>query len=332
MNNPDRVAEATRLRVQAVIDRLDFVPNRPAADLRSGRSRMVALVVPDIANPFFAEVARGAVAAAAEQGYVVVLCSSDGDPAKEDGYLELLDEQRVAGVLINPVGNAPGRLSRMRDHGTSVVFVDRAARASEFCSVAVDDVRGGELAAELLLRRGARELVLINGPLALRQCADRRKGARRGIERLGLPSSTLVEFRTLSMTIQPGVEAAERMLKEIPHPRSVFCTNDLLAIGVTRWLAKAGVSVPEQVEVVGYDDIEIAAEAPIPLTSIRQPKYELGRTAAELLVRDIEEGPAHRHQRVVFQPHLVERDSTMDATPDVTSAHPGRQVGVPTPA
>ncbi|TDE15835.1 LacI family DNA-binding transcriptional regulator [Jiangella asiatica] len=310
LNRPEVVAERTRRRVQDAIDRLNFVPNRGAADLRSGRSRMIGLVVPDITNPFFAEVARGAVDAAGESNVAVVLCNSDQDPAKEDRYLDVLEEHRVAGVVINPLAAIPDRLAALRDRGSRVVCVHRSVRTSEFCSVAVDDVEGGRIATEHLLSLGARSVALVNGPVSLRPCADRRRGARQAIKAAGLPADALTEVTAASMTINDGVEAAGQLLKGPALPDAVFCTNDLLAIGVTRRLTRAGIAVPGDVPVAGYDDIDLAAEATIPLTSVGQPKYGLGYRAAQLVLAEIAEDEGHRHERVVFHPQLTVRDSS----------------------
>lgn len=310
LNRPDKVSAETRERVAQVIARLDFVPNRGAADLRTGRSRMIGLVVPDITNPFFAEVARGAVDAAGRQGFVVVLCNSDQDIDKQAGYLDVLEEQRVAGVLINPIGAIPSRLARLRDRGSGVVLVDRTAKVSEYSSVAVDDVRGGQVAVDHLLSLGARRIAMINGPTSLRQCSDRRRGARRALDKAGLRPDDLIEVATDTMTIHDGVAAAAELLELPELPDAVFCTNDLLAIGATRRLAQAGLVVPDDIAVMGYDDVDLAAEAPIPLTSIGQPKYELGQVATELLLKEIPAGAEARHERVVFQPHLTRRAST----------------------
>ena len=313
LNRPSVVSERTRARVLSAIDRLGFVPNRGAADLRSGRSRMIGLVVPDITNPFFAEVARGAVDAAREGNHVVVLCNADEDAEAQSRYLDVLEEHRVAGVLINPVGSLPQRLERLRDRGSAVVCIDRTARSKSSCSVWVNDAKGGEIATRHLLELGARRIALVNGPTSLRACADRRRGARRAISGAGLPGEALTEVRADPMTIQAGVTAADQLLAMDPLPDAVFCTNDLLAIGVLRGLLSAGVEVPGRVAVVGYDDIELAADAPIPLTSVRQPKYELGRRAARLLLTEIEEGDRHRHQRIAFDPELIVRASSRGA-------------------
>ena len=312
LNRPEKVSPATRTRVEAVIDRLGFVPNSTAAELRRGHGRLIGLVVPDITNPFFGEVARGAVDVAFAAGYVVVLCNSDGDAVRESRYLEVLEEQRAAGVLFNPVGKVPSRIERLRERGGRVVFVDRAVAAQEYCSASVDDVHGGQLAIEHLLGCGASKLVMINGPRSLRQCADRRRGARRAVKSAGLPETALTEVVSDVMSIAGGVEAATRALKLRPDLDALFCANDLLAIGAIRVLQGAR-DVPRDVSVIGYDDIAIAADSTVPLTSVAQPKYELGRAAGELLLHEIRDGEHHRHERILFQPEVTVRSSTRSA-------------------
>jgi LacI family transcriptional regulator len=312
LNRPEKVSPATRTRVEAVIDRLGFVPNSTAAELRRGHGRLIGLVVPDITNPFFGEVARGAVDVAFAAGYVVVLCNSDGDAVRESRYLEVLEEQRAAGVLFNPVGKVPSRIERLRERGGRVVFVDRAVAAQEHCSASVDDVHGGQLAIEHLLGCGASKLVMINGPRSLRQCADRRRGARRAVKSAGLPETALTEVVSDVMSIAGGVDAAARALQLRPDLDALFCANDLLAIGAIRVLQGAR-DVPRDVSVIGYDDIAIAADSTVPLTSVAQPKYELGRAAGELLLGEIRDGDHHRHERILFQPEVTVRSSTRSA-------------------
>jgi LacI family transcriptional regulator len=163
---------------------------------------------------------------------------------------------------------------------------------------------------EHLIDSGARSIVLINGPVSLRQCADRRRGARRAVKNAGLPESALIEVVSPVMTISGGVAAVRTALGRRPDVDGIFCANDLLAIGACRALAAV---VPAEVMVVGYDDIPIAGEAPIPLTSVSQPQCDLGRAAVDLLLAELREGSTHRHQHVSFTPELVVRRSSDSA-------------------
>jgi LacI family transcriptional regulator len=154
LNRPEIVALETRQRVQQAIDEIGFVRNGSARQLRAGTSRCLGLVVLDVSNPFFTEVARGVEDVANEAGFVVILCNSDASFEKESHYLHVLEEQRARGVLITPVQNDASYLQHIRQRGISVVLLDRSSRARDMCSVAVDDVRGGELAASHLLEQG----------------------------------------------------------------------------------------------------------------------------------------------------------------------------------
>uniref|UniRef100_UPI00293EBD87 LacI family DNA-binding transcriptional regulator n=1 Tax=Clavibacter sp. MX14-G9D TaxID=3064656 RepID=UPI00293EBD87 len=181
LNRPERVnADAVR-RVHDAIAELGFVRNDAARQLRAGRSRSVGLVVLDAGNPFFAELARGAQARAAEAGLAVLLASTDGDAAQEDAYLDLFEEQRVTGVLISPQGEGSPRIARLRAHGIRCVLVDREADDPDVSSVAVDDVAGGRLAVEHLLGLGRRRIAVVGGPASVRQVADRVAGAREAV-------------------------------------------------------------------------------------------------------------------------------------------------------
>jgi LacI family transcriptional regulator len=162
-----------------------------------------------------------------------------------------------------------------------------------------------------LLGLGHRRIALVNGPVAIRQCADRRRGALRAVERAGLdPAAVLTEVTVPAMNARAGIAAADELLGGGPRSTAVFCANDMLALGLLRRLSQAGVAVPGDLAVVGYDDIEFAADAAVPLTSVRQPKYQLGRAAAELLLDEADRPDQHEHRRFVFKPELVERASS----------------------
>ena len=311
LNRPDIVAEETRERVRAAIAEIGFVRNGSARQLRAGISQHIGLVVLDVANPFFTEVARGVEDLANQAGYVVILCNSDDSVDKENHYLHVLEEQRTQGVLITPVQSDASYLQRFRQHGIAVVLLDRPSRIKDLCSVAVDDVRGGELAAAHLLEGGHKHIGFVHGPLSIRQIADRRRGMVRAIKAAGFdPERTIVDIATLAQSARAGEECVDKVLNARTRPTAVFCANDLLALGLMRGLIKRGISVPRDMALVGYDDVEFASVLSTPLTSIRQPKYELGRTAAELLLDEAAHPDTHQHQHIVYQPELVIRESS----------------------
>ncbi|WP_066367235.1 LacI family DNA-binding transcriptional regulator [Herbidospora mongoliensis] len=306
LNRPERVAPDTRARVQRVIEELGFVRNGSASSLRAGHGRIVGLMLLDLGNPFFAEVARGVEDLMSERDYGVILCGSASQVGREERNMRMLAEQQVRGVLVTPVSDNRGSLALLRERGIPTVMLDHPATRGDQCSVTVDDVTGGRLAVAHLLEGGARDIVFLGGPLTIRQNADRREGALRAMREAG--TGVLRDVIVEEMTSRAGHEAAERLLAELPD--AVFCANDLLAMGVLRVFLQQGVRVPGRVMVVGYDDIEYALASAVPLTSVRQPPYKLGRIAAELLLDECDNPGDHAHQQIMFQPELIVREST----------------------
>jgi len=299
--------------VTEAIESLGFVRNESARQLRAGSSRAVGLIVIDAANPFFTDVARGVEDAVEASGGVVLLGNSAGDESREHRYLELFEEQRVRGVLIAPAGDAAPDLGALAKLGIPVVFLDRAAEDSAHSSISVDDVAGGAMAATHLVAQGHRRIAFVGGPSSLRQVRDRSRGAEGVIQ--ATPGASLLAISTRNLTIGAGRLAADDITgwPTDHRPTAVFAANDLLAIGLLQGLLGHGLRVPEDVVIIGFDDIEFAAAATVPLSSIRQPREELGRGGAELLFREIElteAGIPVDHQHLKFQPELVVRASS----------------------
>jgi LacI family transcriptional regulator len=234
LNRPEIVAQPTRDWVNASIRQLGFVRNESARQLRAGRSRTIGLVVLDVANPFFTDLARGVEDEASKAGLAVILCNSDDQESKEKRYLELLEEHRVKGVLITPVANAGSRLAGLQRRGTPVVLVDIRSPLRGQCSVAVDDVLGGDLAMSHLLDVGHERIAYISGPPAIRQVADRREGAVRAFERAGRQPEDLQVIDAAALNVGAGKRAGAEIaaMPARSRPTAVFCANDLMALGL----------------------------------------------------------------------------------------------------
>lgn len=311
LNRPDKVAPGTVERVQSAIATLGFVRNDSARQLRAGRSSTVGLIVLDGGNPFFTDVARGAEDAAMDNGLAVLIGNSDESTDRERTYVDLFEERRVAGLLISPAGDDLSRLARLRDQGTAVVLVDRRADDEHFASVSVDDIAGGRIAVEHLAAIGRTHIAFVGGPFGIRQVADRHAGAlaaaqAAGIRLEALPTTSLsvLEGRRIGEAIQAR-PAADR-------PDAVFAANDLLAVGLEQaFIMRGTIAVPEQIAIVGYDDIAFAESAVVPLTSVRQPAQDLGRRAIELLTKQVEQGQDIDLEHVEFTPELVVRQSSV---------------------
>lgn len=311
LNHPDRVASATRERVERVIAELGFVRSTAARQLRDGASSTVGLVLHDIANPFYTEAARAVEDHLVERGYALLLCSTDGEQQREARALRMLLEQDVAGVIVTPSASTDANLGDLRRRRTPVVLLDSPGDVPDLPSVGVDDLAGGRIAVSHLLARGHRSIVVLLGPMSVRQARQRWAGACAGAREAGFDVDAVlrpVECDAFSADAAAG--AMRLVLTEPRRPTAVFAGNDIMAIGAMRVIRKAGLRIPDDIAVVGYDDVFVSAELVTPLTSVRQPLRDLGRTAAELVLRRIADGGEGEPQHVVFRPELVVRDST----------------------
>ena len=314
LNRPERVAEATRLRVLDAITELGFVRNDAARQLRAGKSRTVGLVVLDVRNPFFTDVGRGAEERAFEAGLSVLLGNSDNASDRESAYLGLFEEQRVKGLLISPVGDVYARLERLRLRGTPTVLVDSSAEGRSFSSVSVDDVAGGELAVSHLISQGCTRIAYVAGPLNIQQVADRLQGANQAVSEH--PGVQLEVLSWPGLSVQTGRRLGQIIVdrRRQSRPDGIFAANDLVAVGLLQSFTMLnGIRVPEDIALVGYDDIDFAAATVVPLSSVRQPSNLIGRTAVDLLLREVaasDAGEEFTHEQIVFQPELAVRESS----------------------
>lgn len=315
INRPDVLAPRTLRKVQKVIEEMGFVPNASARNLRAGRNRVIGLVVPDISNPFFTDLARGVNDAAFAAKYVVILCNTDESTEKEAQYLDVLSAQNVEGILITPARDSNRALASVTEKGIRLALVDRPALGLQACSVAVNDSYGGSLALTHLQELGHRKILLLTGKADIPQVADRSAGITEAIAKLSVAEQpTITELRLDSMSAQSAYDAIKKRIDKDLDFTGIICGNDMIALGAIRALRQSGISVPEEVSVIGYDDIDFADSAAVPLTSISQPAYELGYAAAELIISECENPERHVHQRIEFQPRLIVRSSTAPTT------------------
>jgi LacI family transcriptional regulator len=311
LNRPGEVSPEAVVRVQAAITELGYIRNPAARQLRAGVSATVGFVVLNGQNPFFNDVVRGAEDEATRNGIAILFGNTDEDPRRESLYLDLFEEQSVRGVLITPSGDIQDRLGRLRERGIAAVLVDRHGGPSQFSSVSVDSVAGGRLAAQHLIDTGRRHIAFVGGPFSLRQVDDRLEGARSAAEQSGVDVQLEVLF-TETLTVKAGREAGERMLQKPLYemPDAVFAANDLLALGILQALVADGrLVVPRDISLIGFDDIAFAEAAAVPLSSMRQPSRDIGRTALRILLEEVEE-PTLPPRQTVYIPQLIARAST----------------------
>ncbi len=302
LNKPSFVTEPTRLRVEQAMADLQFVRNGTARQLRAGHSLTVGVVVLDLANPFYTELARGIEDRLASEEHLLMLCSSDEDPERERRYLRQFVEQGVRGILITPFQTTPEWFSELSSLRTPFVLLD--THSTDLPSVGVDNVEGARLAVDHLLAAGHRRIGLVNGPADLQQCRDRATGAEAAVTARGLDErEVLVRAQLREMNADSGAAAVAGLLDAHPDLTALFCVNDTVALGALRELRIRGVDVPQQVAVVGYDDVPLAKELRVPLTSVRQPMHDIGWRAADMLL-------TQQTEHVSFVPELIVRASS----------------------
>ena len=313
LNHPERVAESTLERVRAAIDELGFVRSETARRLRHGGSSLVGVLVHDISNPFFTEAARGIEDRLREDNRVPMLGSTDSDPDRERELMSLLAGLDVRGVIVTPSTSTLDNLAVLAGRGIRIVLMDHPPISEELPTVSGDDVAGARAAVAHLVGLGHRRIGFVNGPLSVRQSIDRRDGVLAALSEAGLdPAEVLREVEAASggqgYTADAGAVGAAELLRADPPPSALFCANDQLAIGAMREIRRRGLAIPDDVAIVGYDDVDIASELITPLTSVHVPMRDIGRAAADLLLAD---GSQVRH--VSFAPELVVRASTAGA-------------------
>lgn len=309
LNRPGYVAPKTRERVLGAIADLGFTPVQRARKFPAGRQRTLGLALADLANPFFVDVALGAEAEAKSLGVGVVFVHSGDDAAREQDNLDVLVQQRVHGIMIAPVRALDSALERLDARDIPVVFVDRVDETIEHCWVKTDDVAGGRLAGEHLIELGHRELAFVGNFAGTVQVDRRFDGFAAALAGGGVvPERIATDSWRITDGRQAGAAIAGRPRNELPT--AIMCGNDLTALGVLLEFAHHGIRVPEDVSIVGFDDLSWSEAATVPLTTVRQPRTEMGRRAVHLLLDEIDHGDTHTHRHELLVPELVIRAST----------------------
>ncbi len=303
-----RISEETRCRVLEAIEELGYRPNVLARSLRQGQTHTIGMIVPDNTNPFFAEVARGVEDTSFEQGYSVILCNSDGDLDKELLYTNVLAEKRVDGILFVAAGMSTERICALQERRMPVVVVDRDIPGVAVDSVMTANERGGWLAARHLVELGHRRIGCIAGPSDVTPSAERVTGYRQALREAGLPVDEALVTKG-DFQYESGYRAARQLLLIEEPPTAIFACNDLMAIGAISAAVELGRQVPADLSVVGFDDVPLASFANPALTTVIQPKYEIGVVAATMLLQRMQD-PDRPPHRKMLDSELVVRQST----------------------
>ncbi len=266
------------------------------------------MIIPDNANPFFAEVVRGVEDASFEKGYSVILCNSDGDLDKELLYADVLVEKRVDGILLVAVGVSTERVRDLQKQHIPLVIVDREVPDVSVDLVLTDNACGGRLAVQHLIELGHRRISCIAGPSDVTPSAERLTGYSSALEEADIPGDEALILKG-DFQYQGGYQAGHQLLSMDDPPTAIFACNDLMAIGAMRAAVELGRRVPGDLSVVGFDDVRLASFANPPLTTIFQPKHEMGVVAANMLLQRMQDPDLVARKRTL-QPNLVVRESS----------------------
>jgi LacI family transcriptional regulator len=309
INNSRHTSSATRERVNGAIAELGYMPNGLARQLRSRRTKTIALVLTDIANPFFTTIARGVEDAARARGYAVMFCNTDESEAEELEYLKVLIQRRVDGILLVPAADSSASLELLAQQGLPTVVLDRRTRSAQVDEVRTDSELGAQLAVRHLIELGHRRIVVLTGPDTVSTSSDRVAGYRRALADAGmLPEDERVFFGEYNEA--SGYEMTRRALEGRPRPTAIFAGNNFVAFGSIRALREAGLAVPGDMSIVVFDDLPAGWVLDPFMTVVSQPAYEIGRQAAELMLERLAGHSPAEPRTIVLPSELIIRRST----------------------
>jgi len=309
INNSGYVNEKTRARVEIAIEDLGYVPNVLARSLRSRRTDTLGLILTDISNPFWTTVARGVEDAASDAGFNVILCNTDESEVEQDKYLHVLVQKQVDGVLLVPARSAVEPIKFIQSQNTSAVVLDRRIPNSQTDVVRCDSEGGAYQLTRLLLSLGHRRIAMLSGPLGVSTAEDRVAGYRRALAEAGVDvDAAPVCYGEFSL--QSGYDMTLQVLARTPRPSALFAGNNFIAIGALRALRDTGLRVPEDLALVGFDDLPADLVVDPFLTVAAQPAYEMGRQATELLLARLSEEAPAAYQEIVLPTEIVVRESS----------------------
>lgn len=307
INGLPNVRPELRRKVLRVVKKLNYQPSRTAQRLRVKRSRVIGLVISDIQNPFFTSVVRGAEDAAYERGYSLVLCDSDEDPEKEKLYTDVMRAEGVAGVIVATTSDANSHIQNLLAHNIPVVAIDRRVKDRRVDSVVVANAKGAFMAVEHLLGLGHRRIAMVS-MRSLPTGTERQAGYLRALRKYGVRGSRRL-IRLGVPKPEGGYQYARQLLSLDPRPTAIFVDNNMMMLGALEAIRECGIRVPQELSVVGFDDVPWATLLNPPLTVVAQPTHELGRKAVEQVLKRLDQ-PGETGSHFQLMPRLIIRDST----------------------
>ncbi|TCO77471.1 LacI family DNA-binding transcriptional regulator [Marinisporobacter balticus] len=306
----ENISQPTREKILNIMKEYNYIPNTAARSLVTKKTKTIGLVIPDIRNPFFHELARGAEDKANEEGYNIIFCNTDDRIEKEEKYVSMLIEKMVDGIIFTAASKRMNEFEHLRNNRVPIILVDRDIDLKDIKGkITVDNCLGAYEGVKHLLSCGYKNIIFLSGPLSTHPSIERLKGYKRALEEFHIPYK---EENIFEGTYQSGwgYETVKMLLKKHIDFDALFCGNDLIAIEAVKALKEAGIKVPKEVGIVGFDDIYMATLVDPELTTIRQPSYEIGYSAVEMLINILEK-KVKTKEKVVLNTELIIRKSTM---------------------
>ena len=308
LNDKSGVGANTKFRVLAVAEKLGYEPNILARGLVTKQTHTIGLIISDISNPFFTRVVRGIEDVANENGFNLILCNTDEEEKKEKDYLRILQGKQVDGFIIASAGGDSTHIKNLVKKNIPVVLLDRKLEGLHIDSVAVNNIEGSYKATSHLIKLGHRKIGIIHGPKTITTGGDRLEGYKMALKDHNIPFDS--KYIKEGNFKQEGGHSKTLELLDLRHPPSaLFVTNNLMTIGALKALKERKIRIPEEVALISFDDMEWASLASPPLTAVSQPTYELGTSAANLLLSRMKAHSPQKVQEIVLKSELVIRKS-----------------------
>ncbi len=312
LNNKPDVSEETKDRITTLIDQLGYNPNSIARGLVLQKTYTIGLIIPDITNPFFPEVARGIEDAARQLGYSVIFYNTDNHINEEKKAIEVLKGKQVDGLIVSLSIDNKEELIKLNQEDFPVVQIDRKAGFNQSTAVTIDNRLSAYKATAYLVRLGHKKIGHLTGDLHTLTAQERLEGYKDALKEHGLEiKKEWILYG--NYTKDPVRDEIKALLKKQDRPTAIFAANDLMATAVYKAVHECGLNIPEDISIVGHDNIELSSLVTPALTTMTQPKYKMGKLAAIFLIKDIE-GKTYKHKDIVLDTELVERDSTAPCT------------------
>ncbi|MDZ7717213.1 MAG: LacI family DNA-binding transcriptional regulator [Balneolaceae bacterium] len=311
INGSSKVNDETRERVQKAMTKLDYQPNRVAQRLRNsnGRSKLLGLIIPDIQNQFYSNIVRGIEDVTYGNDFAVILCNSDENPNKERFYLEVLKSESVDGIILPPIHQFGDEIDSIIELGIPIVCVDRKLMRKKVDTVVIGNDKGGYDAVSHLIELGHKKIAILTSSLQFSSFEERQKGYERALKENGIEIDKRLIKEGDPRSSETARALADELLSLDTPPTAIFATNNLMTLGVLEAVNNHDLKIPEDISIIGFDDLPWAKAISPSLTTVKQPAYEMGQKAAELFFKRVED-PSREPEVIVMDPKLIIRNST----------------------